>query len=331
MKQPILSICIPTKNRGSNLQVSLEKITNDAIFKNTDKVQVVISDNCSDDNTQDICLSFQKKYPDKIVYKRQDRDLHDKNFIEVLNLGKGRYLKLNNDNIYFSEGELENFIKFLEKDVHSEIIFLSNANHKSDGIHECKNLNELISTISYFITWIGGFCINNELYHSLSNPEKCSHLQLAQVDIICRLVSYGNSVTIYGKKSAISASFVKNRGYYSMAKVFGVNYLSIINEYYSAGEITKEVYECHKKELLKHINFYTFNISSLYDKENYFEYLIPIYGKNLYFYVEYIKCHIRNFFQLIFNIKNVDDMYKNFHILFFNIKIKRKKRNKNNV
>ena len=78
MPKPILSICIPTKNRASNLQNTLENITNEPIFQNTNKVQIVISDNCSDDETQSTCLSFLGKYPDKIIYKRQIIDIQDK-------------------------------------------------------------------------------------------------------------------------------------------------------------------------------------------------------------------------------------------------------------
>ena len=81
MPDPILSICIPTKNRSKILEKALENISSDEIFLNTDKVEIVISDNCSDDNTQDVCLKYKNMFPDKINYVRQEIDIKDKNFI----------------------------------------------------------------------------------------------------------------------------------------------------------------------------------------------------------------------------------------------------------
>ena len=115
MNTPVLSICIPTKNRTHFLRETLLKITNDDFFLSSDKVELVISDNCSDDSTQSLCEFYASKFPNKVRYFRQPVDILDKNFIEVLKLAKGKYAKLQNDNLYFYNGALEKIVSLLEK------------------------------------------------------------------------------------------------------------------------------------------------------------------------------------------------------------------------
>ncbi|MCX8512062.1 MAG: glycosyltransferase, partial [Chthoniobacteraceae bacterium] len=45
-----LSICIPTFNRSQYLRLTLESITNQELFQNSDEIEIVISDNCSSDD-----------------------------------------------------------------------------------------------------------------------------------------------------------------------------------------------------------------------------------------------------------------------------------------
>ena len=112
--KPILSICIPTKDRSIYLEHTLREITNDTVFQNTNKIEIVISDNCSDDNTENLCKRYQKKFPDKIVYIRQKEDIKDNNFTEVLKLANGKFAKLNNDYLYYKKGALGEIISLLE-------------------------------------------------------------------------------------------------------------------------------------------------------------------------------------------------------------------------
>ena len=61
----LLSICIPTCNRGSILDtVILNYITNEEF---DDSVELVISDNASTDNTEEIVKEIIKKYPSKKI------------------------------------------------------------------------------------------------------------------------------------------------------------------------------------------------------------------------------------------------------------------------
>ena len=59
-KQPLLSICIPTYNRASYLEGAIQNIITDNAFG--DEVEIIISDNASTDNTEEIAKKYTQKH-----------------------------------------------------------------------------------------------------------------------------------------------------------------------------------------------------------------------------------------------------------------------------
>ena len=109
--RPLLSICIPTFNRGNILNDVLNNYVNNPQFDN--EVEIVISDNASTDITEEICMRYAEKYPNVRYYKNKE-NLNNKNFPIVLDLAEGEYLKLLNDWVYLDEeglGYMKRLIK----------------------------------------------------------------------------------------------------------------------------------------------------------------------------------------------------------------------------
>ncbi len=68
----MISICIPTYNRASRLEISLNN-TIDVIRKYHD-VNICVSDNDSDDNTYEIISKFRQYFPN-LLYKKNECNL----------------------------------------------------------------------------------------------------------------------------------------------------------------------------------------------------------------------------------------------------------------
>ena len=85
----LLSICIPTCNRGSILDtVILNYITNEEF---DDSVELVISDNASTDNTEEIVTDIIKKNPSKkISYIKNDKNIRKKNINTIITRDKNK-------------------------------------------------------------------------------------------------------------------------------------------------------------------------------------------------------------------------------------------------
>lgn len=91
-----LSICIPTYNRSNYLKKCLESIISQDSY-NTKDIEILISDNASPDNTQEVVKSFQDKFPN-IRYIKNDTNLGaERNILNLLNNFQGEYFFLLTD------------------------------------------------------------------------------------------------------------------------------------------------------------------------------------------------------------------------------------------
>lgn len=126
MTNPILSICIPTYNRCELLTKTLESIVNTNIFLNTNDIEIVISNNNSNDDTDIICNRYLEKFPNKIKYiKQKETILADENIFKTIEYANGVYCKLNNDTCGYKYGTLYKIVEYLKTN-NEDCIFLFN-------------------------------------------------------------------------------------------------------------------------------------------------------------------------------------------------------------
>ncbi len=91
----ILTICIPTYNRVDLLKESIKSIINSISFSGFD-VSIIISDNCSSDDTQTYCLELVNNYP-FIAYYRNEKNVNELNFYIAAQRAKSEYVWLFSD------------------------------------------------------------------------------------------------------------------------------------------------------------------------------------------------------------------------------------------
>ena len=70
MTNPLVSICVPTYNRASALRESLKSICG----QDYAPLDILISDNCSEDDTEQVCREIAKADP-RVRYVRQPRNI----------------------------------------------------------------------------------------------------------------------------------------------------------------------------------------------------------------------------------------------------------------
>lgn len=157
-EKPLLSICIPTYNRAEYLVKSLDSLICLPEF-NTSEVEVVISDNASTDNTQEIVKIYTDRY-NTIHYYRNEENIRDKNFPTSIIRANGTFRKLCNDTLIYSDNYLSYLlynIKIYQKD--KPFLFFPNHNlgKKQKDLYECSNINDFLRIGSFYITWIAAF------------------------------------------------------------------------------------------------------------------------------------------------------------------------------
>ncbi len=105
-----LSICIPTYNRASYLKETLENVFS---FKEAllPQVEVVVCDNNSPDNTQEVLAEFAKKYSNLRYFKNPQNIDFDGNMLEVFNRARGQYCLVLGDDDAFANGAIARLLE----------------------------------------------------------------------------------------------------------------------------------------------------------------------------------------------------------------------------
>ena len=109
MSKTVLSICIPTYNRGKILVKNL----NHLISFNSDKIEIIVSDNCSQDDTE---VRIKKIKDARIKYFRNKSNLgFDRNLLECCERANGLYYLFMSDEDILNLETLSWIIKLMEK------------------------------------------------------------------------------------------------------------------------------------------------------------------------------------------------------------------------
>jgi glycosyltransferase involved in cell wall biosynthesis len=145
--RPILSICIPTYNRGLFLENCLESIWK-SLGKPDARVEICVSDNASTDNTKEVVSQVQGRMP--VVSHRNEVNVGmAQNFLQVVSMASGEYVWLIGDDDLLMPNAISNLLILLNE--HQDIdFFYVNANH-----------------------------LNASYLHNLSHPFNTDHLPLA--------------------------------------------------------------------------------------------------------------------------------------------------------
>lgn len=282
---PFLSLCIPTFNRGSLLFHCLKSITEQDIFQNSEKVEVVVSDNASGDWTGRIVDFFVQQYPGKIRYHRNDRNIKDKNFERALSLGRGAYLKLINDTFLLTEDSLKEMLSFLKEHIEKKpVLFWANTEAKGSEKSFCTSFDDFIERASYYTTWTGGFGIWREHFEKIVDFSSYADKKLAQTEVLLKTVASHGTVAIYNRRFC-NVQHVWKKGGYNVAEVFGNNYLSLLEGYLKKGLISNKTWEREKKVLLqRHIlkQYYSFDLK--FSRTGLWKHIGRFYWDKQYFY-----------------------------------------------
>ena len=116
MRRPKLSICITTYNRANYLKKTLENVI--AFGSLPFDYEIIVSDNCSPDDTSSMVADLIKKC-DRIRYVKQTHNLgHEKNMNSAFRLAVGEFLVyLADDDMLIPDAVVET-VQYMEQTPH---------------------------------------------------------------------------------------------------------------------------------------------------------------------------------------------------------------------
>ena len=292
----LLSICIPTCNRGSILESVINNYINNEEFD--DFVELVISDNASTDNTEEVVKTIIKNNPSKrILYFKNETNIGAKNFYAAIRRATGIYAKLSNDYIYMTnEGlkVLKDNIRNTSED--TVLFFYDNLRQINNGTVMVENVDEFIHLVNNKITWVTNFgCWTKDIQklgeYTKVNPKVDKYLiqmsfwALYLVDhySITKVVDvlWNRGLPVPNSKRVLTYNFFTPHV---------VWYYDMINDYAKIGKVKPETIVFDKKRLLsdfvgvKIVEYLIFKKPCAYDLSGSWKILLDYFGSLPYFY-----------------------------------------------
>lgn len=291
---PLISICIPTYNRAEILEKTIQKIVS---YKNFDaEVELVISDNCSTDNTEDVVKQYSDRY-DNIRYFRNKENIRDLNFIKVLDMGRGQYLKLMNDWFFPTDDGLLIMKNFIKEHIDKRIpIFFTSGWIRGDKTLQTStsnNLDDFVKIVSVMVTSNNVFGAWKSDWDEIKQKSRYSELKLLQVDWSYSIVSHKGFLICNAPilKSNEKMHKTKRQGF-NYFEVICNNYYTIMQRYVEDGKLLQSTMEEDKKYFLRHFRPELFqaliwNSSKYwkYDTEGTWKLMYNKYKSKPYFYL----------------------------------------------
>lgn len=247
--QPLLSICIPTYNRVDALKKCVFSIV-DSKYYSPDIVEIVISDNASTDGTFEFVKQFVSCHKN-IIYNRNDRNIGgDLNFIKVLSIGNGEFLKLHNDYCeYWDEGLsfLINEVKRF-KENHMLLFF---SIREGDGFSSvmCKDMNSFIRTVTTDVSWIGSFGFWKDDFLCLENKDAKLDTKFMQTDWILRMIERKKSIVVCKGEITIWQKLKTSHGDYNFVELFTTKFPKLFDTYVEKELISSTTYDYLMRQL----------------------------------------------------------------------------------
>jgi glycosyltransferase involved in cell wall biosynthesis len=246
--QPLLTIAIPTFNRELYLMELLESLLPQLAGLATDLVELIVSDNCSEDLTASMVVSFQDRgLPCRLI--RNETNLGaDGNFLQCLNLAQGQYVWVLGDDDLVEPGAIATLLDLLQQGEYDLVYLSSYAFHNNrgggpiedklgrvaeivtDGVYFLEKVNALIGLISVNI-------VNKNRLLATPHPpiEQLNDTNLLQVGWLFPLIHRRMSVLFLWRRLVGYRSY--NSGGWGICEVFGIRLERIARQYFASEPI----------------------------------------------------------------------------------------------
>lgn len=174
---------------------------------NNYEVEIVISDNVSDDDTREIVAKYALVYSNIKYYRNETNIGGDRNFIRALQLGNGKYLKLLNDYLEFKDRCALQMLQMIKE--HSEtkeILFFANGVSylKKKDFYYSNNLSEFLKICSFHSQWISAIGFWNEDFKTMINYYQFKTKSFYQTELLFENFNLSKKAVTYSRQIFIS-------------------------------------------------------------------------------------------------------------------------------
>jgi abequosyltransferase len=223
--QNLLCFCIPTSNRVEILEECLQNLIEHISLY---KFDIVISDNCSIDNTEAIVLEYQKKYPQIRYYKQLQPLPVDENFAFVLSKSTSEYTWLIGDSYRINPDYFKEIIDQCNLSKYPLILLNSFDMIKNIPTTIYHDLANLLQDLGWYLPFMSAYIYHKDLLKS-ANYIKFYNSNFFQMGIVFDYFELKNFQIYWFSKNAITSTTLKKQSWHNeFLQVFAKNWTEFI-------------------------------------------------------------------------------------------------------
>lgn len=280
-EQKLLTLCIPTYNRGIHLEEQLKRLSSIPLCL-WNYISVFISDNCSTDNTEAIVKKYLNLSQVDITYSRNETNMGmDGNFVKCFKSATSKYVWLLGDDDYIKVEELPLIINTIRGEKYG-LCHLGMKGRKTEQLTIYTDKDAFLKEIDIWITYISSNIVKTKYVKEI-DFDKYMGSFFTLVPLYITALSKAQTNVMINVKVFEDGKDLKRNGGYSIAQVFVKNLLNIFKEYEEKGVISKDTYEHEKDAAFDFViplivSFVVFNKKSYYRKNDTWKIMIEYYG-----------------------------------------------------
>lgn len=243
MKEPIISLCLPTNGVIEWVFPVLDSIYAQNVDQNL--FEIIVTNNGNNVEFENTMLEYQANHSN-IIYKKTTAFMFY-NQLEALKLANGKYLKFVNHRGLFTKDSLNRMIKLVcENERTKPVIFWGNGVLKEKQ-YKLDNFDDYVSTLGHLASWTTGVGIWKEDYDKIPEDVKIDKISPHS----CVLFSERHKSEYLIDNSIFSQEIEvdqRKKGTYDLFKAFAVEEITITLNLFIDGDITADTLKKVKKD-----------------------------------------------------------------------------------
>ena len=262
-----------------------------------DKIEIIVSDNCSTDDTESIVKSYINRGLELTYNKNFQNIGMDGNFVTCFKKAAGKYVWLLGDDDSIIIDSLVDIVNKLSGDQEYGLVhvYSKQENISRERYLEYEDNDEYAKTISYYITLISANIVCTK-YVSQIDFDKYMGTWFTLMPLYLTALIEEKKNLLINFQVFEKPKDGKRNGGYNFFEVFVKNYLNIWKEFHKQSCFSRKTYKYIKKDSFKDliaIHVFIFLLRGLkkhnYNIDNAWNYLFAYYGLEWYFYTTMIK------------------------------------------
>ena len=197
----LLTIAIPTYNRKNYLNRAIDSV----VSQMDDRVEILVSDNCSEDGTEEF---IKTNYP-QVTYYKNEKNVGMENFQRCYKRANGKFILLLGDDDIVTEGSLKVILDFLEDNEDLSLLFLNHTSYYMDyiDVEHCggsffddkmgnfatTDKDRFINIARHQLTFMSCMVLSKDKYLKVNNPDQYNENWFLQTIVAFKVTEDNNS------------------------------------------------------------------------------------------------------------------------------------------